>query len=236
MTTQKSSLFTLRGKKKTIAKGNPMSKTAVLLVILYAVLSLGVCIYTWTLGTTPRRERMKIPVVINFSLSVALLAVSLFWPNAFVTINVYQPGHTEIFTLMLLVLLFALTLEIPGFLLNFAFDKRAAELLAKNEEALLAVRFSPTSDNRAKFLELAKSNSGKLENNNIEKLILRCAKGFDSIQNVDSGMASVLLNSIDEEQRRISERSKHPFSEMLQVLSLSAVALLLGEILAHLKL
>lgn len=210
-----------------------MNASSVFLAFLYSTASAAVLIYLF--NSSARNKRLVIPVSLNLAAAVVILVLTLRHPSPLFSISPFGVGQTELFITLLLALVFALFVEVPGFVLNLAYDKKKEDALRDIVEILLEVRLSPSAGNRTRLRDSAQSHQAILEEHQLGKIILKCAGEFIVLGNSDSSLLNTLTEQVLKEQAKVSERSKHPFPVLIQLLSLTGVAFVLGEILAVLR-
>ena len=210
-----------------------MSAGAVCLTVIYVLASGAALVSLFT--AKHRKRRLVWPLSLNLAAAVVILLLALTRPSTLMSMNPFGVGQQELFLTLVLVLVFALFVEVPGFLLNVAYDKEKEDALQSIAEVLLDVRLSPTDGNRTKLRDLARSREAILEEGRLGKFISKCAAEFVTIGNSDTSLLNTLTEEVRREQRNVSERSKHPFPTLVQLVGLSGFAFVLGEILAILR-
>jgi hypothetical protein len=172
---------------------------------------------------------------LNFAVAVTILVLALVRSSSVLALNPFGTGRQEMFMTLLLVLVFSLFVEIPGFFLNRTYDKKQEDALQEIVDVLLDVRLSPTSINRTRLQDLSQSREAILGEGHLGKFLSKCAAEFVTVGNADNSLLNVLTERVLAEQSKVVERSKHPFPALIQLLSLTGVAFVLGEILAVLR-
>lgn len=194
----------------------------------YLVCSVG------ALLTPQKKDFLRTLLWINFVGSAAILLWIAVFRSYFDAVNPLEKSRSELFVLLLLVALFSLAVELPGFLLNLRSDNRVLEMIDKLSDALLDLRLSPSIG--VEQLEgLLAAYSDGVNELNIGSSLRKMVESFKRLGNVDNSVLGAMIIELKETRLRIDGRSKHPLPTLVQILGLSGLAFLLGEILAALR-
>jgi hypothetical protein len=117
---------------------------------------------------------------------------------------------------------------------NSAYDDSVVKALEDLERAALQALTSPTAGTE-RLIEVCRSQKTLLEAAGVEPFASSVAAIFNQIKNVDSSLANALAIQLQEKRDRVADRSKHPVPVLVEVLGLTCVAFLLGEILVILR-
>jgi len=185
-------------------------------------------------ASSRRAKRLLIPLIVNLALSVLLTLAYWRVPELLSSVNPMGPGREELFTALVLAIIFGATIEIPGFLLNSQYDKRTVEALDALEIALLEARTNPSTGIQ-RLSQACSSNSALLDEAGIQSFASAASDSFKRMNNVDSSLAVALALQIQSKRDKVESRSKHPTPLLVEVLGLTCVAFILGEILAVMR-
>jgi hypothetical protein len=210
-----------------------MTPSTICLILLYAAAS-GTLLLSIS-QSSARSKRLFFPMALNFAAAIGVFILALDYPCKLLAIDPFGMNHNELFVLVLLACVCAVFVEVPGFLLNLAYDKQTEDTLQTIADILLDVRFSPTEENRRRLNASAEARRGILNQSQLGSFISKCAVEFVRLGNVDSALLNILTQQVYREQMKVADRSKHPFPVLIQLLGLSSVVFVLAEILAILR-
>jgi len=171
---------------------------------------------------------------VNAVVSSGILASLRIFPKAASYLAVLGPERKEFSMLIVIITTYALSAEIPGFLLNSVYDGGVLNCLSTLEEAVLLASVQPDTGT-AKVREILASNSQYLRDVHLNTLLEHCLRRFEQIQNVDASLIHTLLTRIESVRETVGGRSKHPFPRLVEIMGLGSCAFLLGEILTILR-
>jgi hypothetical protein len=201
---------------------------------MYVVVS--VSTFLWLVRHRSERDRRLLwPMGLNAAAAIAILFLAVLFRSSLFSISPFGISRQELYLIVLLTLVFAIFVEVPGFFLNVDYDRKKGEALQKLADALLDVRFSPTHSNRERLHSLAERHRRMLGDSHLGDFLAKCASELAKLPNADMSLVNVLLEQVEREQVRVSDQSKHPFPILIQLFSLSALAFVLAEILAILR-
>ena len=210
-----------------------MTPSSIYLAILYAAASAAALLSLRQ--SSDRNKRLIVPMLLNFAAAIGIVIFAILYPCKLLALNPFGVSHQEFFVALLLVSVCAVCVEVPGFLLNLAYDKKKEDALQNITDLLLDVRLSPTENNRRKLQDSAEAGRAILDENHLGSFISKCADEFLKLGNADTALLNILTDQVRREQSKVSERSKHPFPVLIQLLGLSSVVFVLAEILAILR-
>jgi hypothetical protein len=129
-----------------------------------------------------------------------------------------------------LLLSFAISVEIPGYLKLSAFDQKHIDVVKEIRSNLIKMRYS--FDKHFEDLKKsAKGNASVLREEKIDDLLDDFISVCDSIRNVDVNLWKLTLEETTDLISNISNRSKHPLPKLIDILTLSGLSLLLAQFL-----
>ncbi len=181
-----------------------------------------------------RARSLLVPAALNFLASAGTLVLLVNRPPLLRVINPFGSSREEIFVVGLLGTIFAITLEVPGFLLNTSYDKKVSKILNDFERAVVQAHIDPGSAIH-ELRSLTDSHRDALADAGLEMLFSQSLEVFERMNNSDASLLRALLTQVSDAKSEVEARSKHPFPLLVQVLGLSGLAFVLGEILAILR-
>jgi hypothetical protein len=149
-------------------------------------------------------------------------------------VNPLGQQRQEIFVTVLLIGIFAVSVEFPGFLLNIQYDNKLVVALDYLEQAILSARLDP-SLGIGQIGAVLDSQGAALSSAGLQAFVKRCLEEFSRIQNINLGLIDAMQRQLEIVRIQVRERSKHPFPLLIQILGLSSIGFILGEILANLR-
>jgi hypothetical protein len=165
--------------------------------------------------------------------SGAMLLVTRF-QSFFLAFNPLGQNRVEMFSILLLVALFSLVVEIPGYLLNSKFDRATIRIIDDVADALLELRLNPALGTDA-LQGLLTTHRDELRELGIWSRLEKMTSFFKRMGNVDTSLLESALTEARNARAEVDTRSKHPLPTLIQVFCLSGLAFVLGEILATLR-
>lgn len=186
----------------------------------------------WIDDSNSRGRRLKLPLWLNFVL--AGVTVILLSNGLSVIPGLIGVSHQEIYVALYLLCVFALCVELPGYLLNMAFDNRGVGTLEELQVRLIDVTIDP-STGIPNLRRWTNSKNSHLVDVGMVRTLTRSLEHMEAMNNVNLPLISIVLKQIESRRNSIQERSKHPFPLIVQVFSLSTLGFILGEILAQLR-
>lgn len=209
-----------------------MEVVSVLIALMYfGVSGFGVAALS---RSSERNKRLLIPLLVNFLTSGVLLLA--LWSDSSI-LNLVNPlgqQRQEIFVTVLLIGIFAVSVEFPGFLLNIQYDNKLVVALNYLEQAILSARLDP-SLGIGQIGDVLDSQGAALSSAGLQAFVKRCLEEFSRIQNINLGLIDAMQRQLEIVRIQVRERSKHPFPLLIQILGLSSIGFILGEILANLR-
>lgn len=210
-----------------------MTPSSECLSIIYTTVSAAA--FYWVFSSSVRNKRLWLPMTINLGVALLIVYFSVVAPLRLLSFDPFGVDRQELFVIVLLSLLFALAVEIPGFILNFLYDKKIDLALQEIADVLLEVRLRPSPGNLTRLNDSTVKHRKLLSEGNFGAFLVKCAGELKALGNSDSGLLNLLIEQVRVEQAKISDRSKHPFPVLIQIFGLSGVAFVLAEMLAILR-
>jgi hypothetical protein len=124
--------------------------------------------------------------------------------------------------------------EVPAYLKISKYDENLVSILKDLRGNLIDMRFS--FDTSLERLEKSKSkNALFLKEENIDGLLQGFIEVCDKINNLNDNLWSLTLNETSKLISEVTERSKHPFPKLIDILALSGLSVLLAQLLKLLE-
>jgi len=128
-----------------------------------------------------------------------------------------------------IVVAFVLGLEVPGFLLLTRFDERTVGALEELRRDLVILGYS--FDHLTQLKVTIERSRERLRSANIDGLVSDFILACDRMQNLDRNLWELVLSEVTVASRSFTERSKHPFPKLIDVVSLAGLSFLLAQFL-----
>lgn len=122
-------------------------------------------------------------------------------------------------------------IEIPGYILLSRFDDRLADKLQTYRQKILMLNFgfSGFPEVESAFHSLKKA----LKDLSIDDLVGHFVESSKRIKQLDRTHYDVTIKELNDRITDVSDRSKHPFPKLIEVLSLAGISFLIGQFLGH---
>jgi hypothetical protein len=163
---------------------------------------------------------------------LAILEIIIF-PIAVVLASYLQPTNTMLAALSNIVYslvgAFVVSIEIPGFLLLSTFDGTVVDALEKCRTELVTMGYS--FSHLAQLKAIYSANEQALRSTGLYSLIGDFIAACDHMKNLDKTSWGLTLSEVSRSATFFSERSKHPFPKLIEILSLAGLSFLLAQFL-----
>jgi hypothetical protein len=120
--------------------------------------------------------------------------------------------------------------EVPAYLKISKYDENLVNALKDLRGNLITMRFSFDTS-----LESLKKNKNEnalfLKEENLDGLLQDFIVACDKIKNLNENLWNLTLNETSKLMGEVTERSKHPFPKLIDILALSGLSVLLAQIL-----
>jgi hypothetical protein len=173
------------------------------------------------------REQIIAPTFI-FSLIMFLVAVLATY-----FLLDLAPNITDFITIFGLVLVgvYVITIEVPGFLMISRYDEVSVDLLEDvHQNLVLSVSsFEPAIPTLEKLIEQNKDRFTELHvNQNLDYFI---SSSKEMNPQINKSVFDLLLFEISQTTKETADSSKHPFPKLVDVLSLAGLSFLIAQLL-----
>jgi hypothetical protein len=168
------------------------------------------------------RVLWKLVVLNAFFFSVGLVALVIELPLSILDILSWVVYD--------LVITFVFCLEIPAYIKISNFDENLVDVLKGLREILIKMPFSFRDSLQA--LKAKKNDSEAfLKGENLDKLLDDFISFCDKVENLNDRLWSLTANETSSYIDEVSNRSKHPFPKLIDILALSGLSFLLAQFL-----
>lgn len=196
-----------------------------LIISIVAICAIITLLVSWKTrnSKSSRVELLWILVILNgIFFSIGLLFLVIILPQSLLNVISWLVYD--------LLLSFAISVEIPGYLKLSAFDQKHIDVVKEIRSNLIKMRYS--FDKHFEDLKKsAKGNASVLREEKIDDLLDDFISVCDSIRNVDVNLWKLTLEETTDLISNISNRSKHPLPKLIDILTLSGLSLLLAQFL-----
>ncbi len=162
-----------------------------------------------------------------------LLIEMLILPVVFSTLYFLQPPTSWLTAgadvVYAMVIAFVLGVEVPGFVLLTRFDEGVADSLEELRRDLVTLGYS--FDHLQQLKVTAERSKKRLRSAQVDNLLSDFLAACDRIKNLDRNFWGLVLSEVTIASRFFTERSKHPFPKLIDVLSLAGLSFLLAQFL-----
>ncbi len=128
-----------------------------------------------------------------------------------------------------LITAFVLGIEVPGFVLLSKFDGKLVDALEGVRKDLVTVGYS--FDHLARLKTTVSTNEEMLNSARLDALTGDFIGSCERMKNLDKTFWGIALAEITTSIKTFSERSKHPFPKLIEILSLAGLSFLLAQFL-----
>lgn len=193
-------------------------------ITVHTIISIVIIVLGW-LHRTDRTRRM--PILFGINLGIFLI-------GAFIGINYFE--FTKILDLVsflgyLIISCYVVAIEIPGYILLSRYDQRLADAMQNIRRQTISLNYD--FGNLSTLQSTCQTNRTELESVSIYDILEEFVKRCTIIGNLDSQLYNLALKELGEQIKSVSERSKHPFPKLIEIMSLAGISFLLGQFLNH---
>lgn len=175
-----------------------------------------------------KRERTKRFPVLFASNLVAFAAAILFVPGYW---TFTQGIDFLAFIAYTTLVSYVLAVEIPGYLLLSRFDDSLSSNLQNMRRDIISLNYpSGKSDALESKVTAMKSRLKELF---LDDVVEHFVSSYKRMNQVDKTLYDITLKELGEVIQDVSNRSKHPFPKLIEILSLAGISFLIGQFLNH---
>jgi hypothetical protein len=169
-------------------------------------------------------------IAISFIFSIVLLYIGIITVYFFWNAN---PSLTDFVTIygLLVIAVYVLAIEVPGFLLISQYDEMSVDLLEDVHRNLIlsVTSFEPAVPALEELLQKHKDRFTELHA--YENLDYYVASSKEMNPQVNRSILDLLLYDVNQTVKKTADESKHPFPKLIEVLSLAGLSFLIAQLL-----
>jgi hypothetical protein len=197
---------------------------AYIAITIYAIISGILVIYNLT-NKRERTKRFPLLFLSNFGLFIALILIAPHYWNfgdgidfmAFIAYSVLGS--------------YIATIEIPGYLLLSRFDDKLSDDLQNIRKGIIMLNYDSKDFNDLE--SRINSMTVRLKDLSLNDIVEHFVASFKRMQQIDKTLYDITLKELGENIQHILSRSKHPFPNLIEILSLAGMSFLIGQFLNH---
>lgn len=179
-------------------------------------------------GFTRKTERTKnLPILFIVNLAIFLTA-------SFVGSTYLQFGKSmDFFAFMGYVVIgsYVIAIEIPGYLILSKYDSDLTKILLDTRKKIIDLNYK--IEGTGELNTYCQSNKKMLDDVSLYSIIDSFVKRCIAISNLDQSLYQITIKEIGEQVNVVSNRSKHPFPKLIEIMSLAGISFLLSQFLNH---
>jgi len=146
--------------------------------------------------------------------------------------NDAEPNFSDFITLygLLTIGVYVATIEVPGFLILSHYDEKSIEIIRNARKYLITstFNFSPSIQSLQTLVEKYKS---RLEELHLYANIDYFLQSSNQMKQTNKSVLDLLLVEISQSARIVSQKSKHPFPKLVDILSVTGLSFLIAQLL-----
>lgn len=194
-------------------------------IILYSLTLL----IAWRISKNSTKGRRK-SLSNFFSLNLASFYTGLivvhFWLNS---IEPNLQGFITVYGL-LTIGVYVASIEVPGFLILSHYDEKSIGVLRIAREHLITSTFD-FSPSIQSLQTLVNKHKSRLEELHLFANLSYFVQSSNQMKHINRSVLDLLLIEINQSVRSVSQKSKHPFPKLIDVLSLTGLSFLIAQLL-----
>lgn len=195
-----------------------------LAIVIHIIVSCSLVAYTFK----KKKERTKsLPIL--FAINSAAFIVLVFIITAY---SDSKEGVDFLAFMAYSVLgTYVAAIEIPGYLILSRFDGKLSDDLQSIRKGVVSLNFESTDMG---ILETRTSSmKSRLKELLLDDVVENFVASYKRMQQVDRTLYDITLKELGENIQHVSNRSKHPFPKLIEILSLAGISFLIGQFLNH---
>jgi hypothetical protein len=174
---------------------------------------------------TERTKYFPLLFSVNFAIFAALLVAAYYiW-------NFQQLIDGLALIAYALVGGYVAAIEIPGYILLSRFDDRLEDELQRFRQKILILNFDFNGFPEVEATSVSLKRA--LKDLSIDDLVGHFVESSKRIKQFDRAHYDVTIKELNDSIRDVSDRSKHPFPKLIEILSLAGISFLIGQFLSH---
>lgn len=183
----------------------------------------------WGISRNSAKGRKK---SLSYLFLLNLVAFYLSLIAVYLGVNNKEPNFRDFVTLhgLLTIGVYVATIEVPGFLILSHYDEKSIEVLRIARKYLIAstVNFWPSTQG---LHTLMKKHKSRLEELHLYANMNYFFQSSNQMNQINRSVLDLLLTEINQSVRIVSQKSKHPFPKLIDVLSLTGLSFLIAQLL-----
>ena len=121
-----------------------------------------------------------------------------------------------------------ITIELPIYYLLMNFDNEIITILMSLRTNIIKLKYN--YDNISEVKKIVTENKEKLSDLTLFNLIHDFIEVCDRIKNIDTSLLTLSIEELNYQINIIEKREKHPFPQLIKLLSLAGISFILAEI------
>lgn len=179
-------------------------------------------------GFLHRKDRTRIlPLLYMINLGI-FLVTSFVGPIYF---DISRTLDLVTFFGYVIIASYVISIEIPGYIMLSRYDEKLVEVMTNIRKQTISLNYN--FDNLEKLRTTCESNKQYLEDASIYDILEEFVKSCTKIKNIDVQLYHLVLKELGEQIKSVSDRSKHPFPKLIEIMSLAGISFLLSQFLNH---
>ncbi len=198
--------------------------------VFYVVIGIHVAISIIIISTgfLHRKDRTRaLPFLYIINLGIFLVA-------SFVGSSYYDvstPLDLIVFFGYVIIASYVISIEIPGYILLSRYDDKLLDVLQDIRRKTVSLKYN--IEKIQDLQTLYQKNRKQLEAIFVYDMLEEFTKSCNTIKNLDTSLYEVTLKEVGDRIGSVSDRSKHPFPKLIEIMSLAGISFLLSQFLAH---
>lgn len=195
-----------------------------LVIIIHVIISITIT----ALGFLNRKDRTKtLPFLYITNLMIFLIG-SFFGSMYF---DISKTLDLVTFSGYVIITSYVISIEIPGYILLSRYDDKLSDTLQDIRRKIISLNYN--LENMSDLETFCQKNKKQLETIFVYGVLEEFIKSCNIVKNLDKVLYEVALKEIGEGINTVSERSKHPFPKLIEIMSLAGISFLLSQFLNH---
>lgn len=198
--------------------------------VFYVVIGIHVIIsiIIISMGFLHRKDRTRVlPFLYIINLGIFLTA-SFIGPIYY---DVSKIIDLIIFFGYVIIASYVISIEIPGYIILSRYDDKLLDVLQDIRRKTVSLKYN--LEKITDLQTLYQKNRKQLETIFVYDMLEEFTKSCSVIKNLDTSLYEVTLKEVGDRIGSVSERSKHPFPKLIEVMSLAGISFLLSQFLVH---
>jgi hypothetical protein len=205
---------------------NPLETVVLWIFIIFYSLILFIAWRTSRNSAKGRKKSLSHIFLLNLAVFyLGLISVQLWLDNDESNLQ----NSVTVYSL-LTIGIYVASIEVPGFLILSRYDEKSIEVLQIARGYLIESTFSFSPSIR-RLQALIKEYRSRLEELHLHTNLDYFIKSSTQMNQSNRSFLNLLLAEINQSIRSVSQKSKHPFPKLIDVLSLTGLSFLIAQLL-----